>query len=184
MSGEKAQRAAPCLGVIRIDDYDYIPALGDIDHLDSFNCDVHYKVVPGLTFKVCQKKEPFTDEVKGQLEKSIKWLVHEKKVKGITSDCGFMLNFQKFAREVAQIPIFMSSLCQLPAVTCGYAENEQIIIMTANGESLEPMRDLIRDECGVDTQHRRYNIVGCEDCLLYTSPSPRDLSTSRMPSSA
>ena len=31
---------------------------------------------------------------------------------------------------------------------------------------------------------RYYN--GCEhvDCLLYTSPSPRDLSTSRMPSSA
>ena len=24
----------------------------------------------------------------------------------------------------------------------------------------------------------------CPDCLLYTSPSPRDLSTSRMPSSA
>ena len=24
----------------------------------------------------------------------------------------------------------------------------------------------------------------CSDCLLYTSPSPRDLSTSRMPSSA
>ena len=24
----------------------------------------------------------------------------------------------------------------------------------------------------------------CESCLLYTSPSPRDLSTSRMPSSA
>ena len=26
--------------------------------------------------------------------------------------------------------------------------------------------------------------VGCCACLLYTSPSPRDLSTSRMPSSA
>ena len=26
--------------------------------------------------------------------------------------------------------------------------------------------------------------TGCESCLLYTSPSPRDLSTSRMPSSA
>ena len=26
--------------------------------------------------------------------------------------------------------------------------------------------------------------VECFDCLLYTSPSPRDLSTSRMPSSA
>ena len=28
------------------------------------------------------------------------------------------------------------------------------------------------------------NIIGAYTCLLYTSPSPRDLSTSRMPSSA
>ena len=28
------------------------------------------------------------------------------------------------------------------------------------------------------------DIMLCHDCLLYTSPSPRDLSTSRMPSSA
>ena len=27
-------------------------------------------------------------------------------------------------------------------------------------------------------------IIGLKSCLLYTSPSPRDLSTSRMPSSA
>ena len=27
-------------------------------------------------------------------------------------------------------------------------------------------------------------IIDLQDCLLYTSPSPRDLSTSRMPSSA
>ena len=27
-------------------------------------------------------------------------------------------------------------------------------------------------------------VLRCGDCLLYTSPSPRDLSTSRMPSSA
>ena len=27
-------------------------------------------------------------------------------------------------------------------------------------------------------------VAGCGPCLLYTSPSPRDLSTSRMPSSA
>ena len=29
-----------------------------------------------------------------------------------------------------------------------------------------------------------HSALGPEDCLLYTSPSPRDLSTSRMPSSA
>ena len=30
----------------------------------------------------------------------------------------------------------------------------------------------------------RLNVCMVSDCLLYTSPSPRDLSTSRMPSSA
>ena len=37
------------------------------------------------------------------------------------------------------------------------------------------------------TQLRRFfekEIIPYADCLLYTSPSPRDLSTSRMPSSA
>ena len=40
----------------------------------------------------------------------------------------------------------------------------------------------------IDVLSRNYqlidNIVECSSCLLYTSPSPRDLSTSRMPSSA
>ena len=31
---------------------------------------------------------------------------------------------------------------------------------------------------------RRYGFLEYDGCLLYTSPSPRDLSTSRMPSSA
>ena len=33
-------------------------------------------------------------------------------------------------------------------------------------------------------QALRINSEGANTCLLYTSPSPRDLSTSRMPSSA
>lgn len=57
----------------------------------------------------------------------------------------------------------MSSLSQLPGVTCAYAKNEDIIVMTANGATLEPMRDLIRDECGVDTQETRFRIVGAQD---------------------
>ena len=176
MSGETRKSVAACLGVIRLD-YDYPPAPGDIDHPDSFNCDVYYKVVPGLTFEMCQKGQ-MTEEVEKRFEDSIKWLVQEKKVKGITGDCGFMMNFQSLARNTSKISVFMSSLCQLPAVTCRYAEKDQIIIMTADAKSLKSMRGLIRDECGVDIQDKRYNIVGCEDvphfCLLYTSPSPRD----------
>jgi len=77
MSGETKKSAAPRLGVIRLDNnYEAVP--GDIDHPDSFNCDVYYKVVPGLTFKMCQKGK-MSDQVKDRLEESIKWLVQEKK---------------------------------------------------------------------------------------------------------
>ncbi|KRY04188.1 hypothetical protein T01_9598, partial [Trichinella spiralis] len=54
MPKESKKAAAASLGVIRLD-YDYPPAPGDIDHPDSFDCDVYYKVVPGLTFEMCQK---------------------------------------------------------------------------------------------------------------------------------
>ena len=152
---------APSLGVIRLD-YDYPPAPGDIDSPGSFPYKVYYKVVPGLSFEMCQSGN-LTEEVKDRFKESIQWLVNEKNVSGITGDCGFMMYFQDIAREITHIPVFMSSLCQLPAVTCAYSANEQIIILTANSKTLEPMRDIIRVECGVDTQDQRYHIVGCED---------------------
>ena len=40
------------LGIIRLD-YDYPPAIGDIDHYDTFNYKVYYKVIAGLTFEMC-----------------------------------------------------------------------------------------------------------------------------------
>ena len=57
----------------------------------------------------------------------------------------------------------MSALAQLPAVTCAFAEDEKIIVMTANKKTLLPMHDLIKNECGVETQNPRYVFVGCED---------------------
>jgi len=158
---QKILQAAPSLGIIRLD-YDYPAAKGDIDCPDSFPYDVYYKVVPGFTFEMCQSGV-MTKEVQERYIYSINWLIYEKGVKGITGDCGFMMYFQNLARQVTRLPVFMSSLCVLPAVTCSYAQDEQIMIMTANGAALEPMRDLIRDECGVDTQDKRYNIIGCEN---------------------
>ena len=45
------QKSTPSLGVIRLD-YDYPPALGDIDCPESFPYPVYYKVVPGFTFEI------------------------------------------------------------------------------------------------------------------------------------
>ena len=46
-------------------------------------------------------------------------------------------------------------------------------------DMLESSAKTLKDVITINVMRDSYN-----DCLLYTSPSPRDLSTSRMPSSA
>lgn len=85
---KKSQKNAASLGVIRLD-YDYPPAPGDIDSPDSFAYDVFYRVVPGLTFEMCQHAVPGTgtplpaDVMKSYVE-AIKYLDEDKNVSGST----------------------------------------------------------------------------------------------------
>ena len=44
--------------------------------------------------------------------------------------------------------------------------------------------EAIQIACGLQLKPQDFVFPYYRDCLLYTSPSPRDLSTSRMPSSA
>jgi hypothetical protein len=154
------KRGAVSLGVIRLD-YDYPPSPGDIDHPGSFDYDVLYRVVPGLTFEMCQQGK-LTPAIEDKFKEAVDWL-EMKGVTGITGDCGFMMYFQKLARLHTHKPVFMSALAQLPAVTCAFNKDELIAVLTANGKSLHPMRSLIKDECAVDPDEERFIFVGCED---------------------
>ena len=59
-------------------------------------------------------------------------------------------------------------------------------IREAGFEGVEPMGGMNQDDVlkGLEATGLKAGSVCCHTCLLYTSPSPRDLSTSRMPSSA
>lgn len=156
----KSQFRGGMLGIIRLD-YDYPPAAGDIDSPLSYDYKIIYRVVPGLTFMMCQLNT-LTPEVEERLERAILYL-DSRGVNGITGDCGFMMYFQERVRKFTKTPVFMSALAQLPAVTCAFASNELIAIFTANGKTLLAMDKLIKDECGVDENQERYFLVGCEN---------------------
>jgi len=161
----KGKKAAASLGVVRLD-YDYPAAPGDIDHPGSYAYDVFYRAVPGLKFEMCQHAVPKTgtplpdDVMKGFVE-AIKYLDQEKNVSGITADCGFFFNLQHEARKHTKKPVFMSSLCAAPSVAAAYAPDELIAIFTANAVKLEPMRDMIKEACGIDPEDKRFIIVDC-----------------------
>jgi len=65
------------------------------------------------------------------------------------------------------------------------AIQKKIVLLPGDGIGPEIMQAAVRvlKECATEFGHQ-FNFAEFPFCLLYTSPSPRDLSTSRMPSSA
>jgi Asp/Glu/hydantoin racemase len=73
-------------------------------------------------------------------------------VKAISSNCGFMLHYQDAVREAISIPVFLSSLLQLPLIARSIRPRQSIAVLTAFAERLTP--DVLRlaglpDDTGV-----------------------------------
>merc|ERR1712232_52415 len=154
------KKQSPILGIVRLD-YNYPPAPGDIDCPGSYDYDVLYRAVPGLTFEMAQSGK-MTYEVEKEFNVAIKWL-EKKGASGVTGDCGFMMAFQCIARQTATVPVFMSSMVQSPIISVAFDKYDKIMILTANSETLKPQKDTLLSHCGFDVNDDRYKIFGCQD---------------------
>ena len=86
-------------------------------------------------------------------------------VKAITGSCGFNAIFQKQVSEALDIPVFLSSLLQIPFVAQIIAPNKKIAVMTAYGASLTAEHFKY---CGVDDMSRII-VLGLEGCPEWNS---------------
>jgi hypothetical protein len=164
----------PSLGVIRLD-YDYPPSPGDIDSPDSYTYPVYYRAVPGLSFEMCQSGK-LTPEVAKAFDRAVIWLAEHRDVSTITGDCGFMMWFIERSRSLCtKKPILLSALMQLPTMIAACADEDKIIVMTANGQSLLPMMDLIVQQCGIHSKMEQIVIIGCEDVPYFGEPVAKGL---------
>ena len=154
---EKADH--PVLGILRLD-YDYPPAPGDIDHPDTYNYDVIYRVIPGLTFEMCQSGL-ITHKVLENIIDAVKFL-DSKNVSGITGDCGFMINIQQVVTQHTSKPVFLTSLVQLPTIINTFSKDEVIAVFTANSDTLDPIKTHLKRMCGIPENENRILIVGCQ----------------------
>ncbi len=84
-------------------------------------------------------------------------------VKAITSDCGYMLLFQKEVAAALDIPVMLSSLLQLPFIASTLAPSASIGVICANKKRLVPA--LIEEAYPV--QSRPLHIAGLEDAPAF-----------------
>ncbi len=157
-----AESYGHAIGILLIDcSTPFIP--GDVGNASTYNFPVIYKTVPGVTLqKLIEEGDlSYTErviETAKELEKS--------GVRAISSDCGYMIHFQRQVAAELSIPVIMSTLIQLPMLERTIGKNQKIGVICANRKKLTP--DLL-DAAGVKNREAIV-IRGMEEKPNFRSP--------------
>lgn len=105
---------------------------GDVGNAASYRYPVRFKRIDGLAVG-----RIFAHDL-GFVEKMIAGAqeLEREGVKAITGDCGFMAIYQKEVKAAVNIPVFLSSLLQIPFIAATLPDHAEIGIITANSKSL------------------------------------------------
>lgn len=100
---------------------------GDTAHAGTYRFPVLFKVVEAALVDAVTNGDP---TIEGQLVEAAQEL-ERYGVKAISSNCGFMLNYHDAIRSAVNIPVFSSSLMQLPMIAQTIKPNQKIAVLTA-----------------------------------------------------
>lgn len=120
------------IGILILDaTYPCIP--GNVGNASTFPFPVRYKVVKEASIERLIKKRDKT-LVQPFIDAAIE--LQEEGVKAITGACGFMALFQREVSDALDVPVFLSSLLQIPFIY--QIKKQKIGIITADSKSLTP----------------------------------------------
>jgi Asp/Glu/hydantoin racemase len=120
------------MGVISLESYFPKPA-GHIKHPASFDFPIIYNTVKGATIdRLIRERDP---ELLKPFIEAAKELEREG-VKAITGSCGFLALHQKEIADAVSVPVFMSSLIQVPLVSRFLKRDQKVGVVVANSDAL------------------------------------------------
>ena len=108
----------------------FIP--GDVGNASTYRYPVLYKPVKGLTFDRVLASDPDCEPLIVEAAKELE----AAGVRGISSDCGFLIAYQKAVNQAVKVPVCLSSLLQLPFLTQLFAEGRPVGCIPATRKSL------------------------------------------------
>ena len=106
---------------------------GDVGNAESYDYPVRFRRIDGLTpERIFAHDQSFLQEmIHGAQE------LEREGVKAITGDCGFMAIYQQEVQEAVHIPVFLTSLLQIPIIAAMINPRSTIGIITSNAQSLD-----------------------------------------------
>ncbi|MGG5315264.1 aspartate/glutamate racemase family protein [Enterococcus sp. AZ072] len=122
--------AGYAIGIIAVNlNYPKLP--GNVANATTFPFPVLYEVVE---FEI---EELFAGsaEIKKQIITAAEKLAH-RGVRAIVGACGYFGHFQQVVAEAVDIPVFMSSISQVPLIKLGLKPQQKILTLVASGEDV------------------------------------------------
>lgn len=134
------------LGILLLDDFFWPFMPGDVANATTFDFPVLHKVVDGSNLAKTKGNDSETGRllVKAALE------VQSQGVRAIVGGCGFFGNFQGRLSEALDIPVFLSSLMQVPMVLQAIKPDSKIAVFS----DITSLTDELFMACGVNQLDR------------------------------
>jgi len=142
------------IGVLLLDFFaPHIP--GDVANASTYDFPVRYELVKGMTFDKLLNRDKSAFDILLEAAKKLE----AEGVRGITADCGFFALFQNELADAMDIPVFLSSLLQVPFINSVIGKNGKVGVISAVGSNLNDEKFL--SAIGIDIN--RVNIKGLEN---------------------
>lgn len=120
------------IGILLLDtSVPFIP--GDVANATTYDFPVRFRKVDGYTVEQALGKDP---SVFDALKEAAEDLVAQG-VRAVTGDCGFMALHQKRLADELGIPVFLSSLLQIPFIRSILDSAAKLGVITADSRSLD-----------------------------------------------
>lgn len=81
-------------------------------------------------------------------------------VRAIIGACGYFAHFQQDVKEAVDVPVFLSSLCQLPIIKTGISAKKKIAVIAASGDNIT---DELLQKVGTDSSRLVVQNIGSLD---------------------
>jgi len=182
------------IGILMLDCHiPFVP--GDVGNASTYDFPVLFQKVQGATGDaVITRQDPaitpyFVDAAR---------LLEAQGVRAITGDCAYMGAYQAAVAEAVDVPVFLSSLMQVPLVASMLGRHQKLAVLVANGstvsdrllapvgitgdvrdrlvirglEDKEHFRSVILDECGeLDFPRMESEVVASAMQVLRDEPT-------------
>ncbi|WP_431801377.1 aspartate/glutamate racemase family protein [Halobacillus andaensis] len=142
------------VGILYLDSCWYPTLPGNVANLSTYDFPVVLKVVPNCTQDRIHCGDPTLSE---DIVLAAKQLEIEG-AKVICGACGFFGNFQEQVANAVDIPVFMSSMVQLPWIKAGLKVNQNVGILTADINGLT--NQLYESCCGNKPEYVKVKDLG------------------------